>query len=274
MDFYNVIGVSSGASAEEITKAYKATVKKCHPDNFINASREEQEKNTQRLQWLNQEWQRYKSGKKDSTVSPNYNSQASTSYNSYDFTSFKQQFNQAYTDFMNAFTARTDNGRDEFLKVQRKKDSIKATLNERERIVRLDSYSEVENMKQQAGLLNNDIEAFRRVIQDNATAIIQKRNELANLHNRKIYQLMPKRFKSEDNILVSQLEKLEKKAQILQNVLNKKIAQYTELQMKIRNYPEECVNKDPEVIRLRKELSDIEQTIKEFVSTHPKAHAK
>ena len=259
MNFYDVIGVSENASEEEVRKAYIDAVKKYHPDNFTNASEEDKDKNTQRLQLLNHAWNEYKNGYKG-TTSPKVNKQTS-SHNPYESSSFKQQFHQAYTDFMNSFTSKADNGINEF---QRKRDSLKAALNERARVVRMNSYQGVANMKEQSVLLNNEIEALRRVIQDSTTAIIQKRNELTNLHNRKMYRLMPERFKSEDNILMSQLEELEKKSQALQNELNKKIQQYNQIQMEIRNYPEECVRKDSEVIRLQKELSDIEQAIKEF----------
>jgi len=85
-DPYKVLGVSSGASDEEITKAYRSLVKKYHPD--LHPGDTEAAK---KMSEINEAYDRIKNG--DTTNSNSYYSQTSSSYSGYEYNASGEQNN-------------------------------------------------------------------------------------------------------------------------------------------------------------------------------------
>lgn len=56
-DYYEVLGLSKGASADEIKKAYRKAAMKFHPDKFSNASEKEKKEAEEKFKELNEAYQ-------------------------------------------------------------------------------------------------------------------------------------------------------------------------------------------------------------------------
>jgi hypothetical protein len=56
--YYNVLGVSEGASKEEIKKAYRELARKHHPDKFATASENEKKYNEQKFKEINEAYEK------------------------------------------------------------------------------------------------------------------------------------------------------------------------------------------------------------------------
>lgn len=56
--YYKILGVSKGASKEEIKKAYRELVKQNHPDKFSNASESEKQYHENKLKEINEAYEK------------------------------------------------------------------------------------------------------------------------------------------------------------------------------------------------------------------------
>lgn len=295
-NYYKILGVPEFSSLDTIKTAYRKLSMKYHPDNFMNTSEEEKASNLKKQQELNQAWNilstEEKKNKYDSSLKQSmgyydanpfekfqdiFNNQSKK--NKSDFDTDKSQsydnqesntfYSQQFKDMMqDMFQFGTANHPREILR--QKYSNLKDLISKREKAIRLKSLEDIKPMQEELNQLNQVIFDLNEKHLNLESQLSNKARELTNLRNRKMYQLMPKRFASAEAVLMEAYQQLQLEDDKLLIQLEETKSKFKALQHKMFNYPDECVKNDAELIDLHLQLDAIEQQLMNYSSRRMK----
>lgn len=265
MNYYKILDIPDFSDIEQVKKAYRKQSVQHHPDNFINESTEIQNYHIGIQQQLNEAYNVLSNSDKKKKYDFDLNQRFNEKKETYD--SYQSDYNDMYESIfrdMDIFNSYRNKNYEKENELRNRKVNLENALSNRKSDIYIDDNFLAELKKIQQKL--NDLSRLHYDIHEELVStnnkIGNKKAEINSLINRKIYQLMPSRFKSVKGVLETKLANLEQEKKEIENKLKRVNDEYNELKREKELYFDKKIDSDPEIIRLRKEIYSIDRELK------------
>lgn len=259
MNYYKILGIPDFSDIEQVKKAYRRLSLQHHPDNFINESAEVQNYHIGIQQQLNEAYNVLSNA--DQKKKYDFDLRQRFSKKKENYNSYKSDYNDMYeSDFRNMDIFDPFKKYEKEREIRNRKANLEnALLKRKNDLIKEDDYwIELRKIQQRLDNLVKLIWDINKELESKSSEIRNKGIEINKLINRKIYQLMPSRFKSVKNILESELADLEKSKEEIEKKLKSLRDEYNKLNSQKILYHSKRTDSDPEIIRLKKEIASID----------------
>lgn len=253
---YTILGIPDFSELQIVKKAYRQLSRRYHPDGCINASEEEKEFNSNKFREISEAYAEIS----DEVKKAEYDRRLKASFSNNN--SFERIFNSFFNE--NSFSFSSGWNQDLIKRdsqIRRKKDALEKELVSREREIRLKCIPKIAAMEKLENQLHQEIIQIHRDINDTKQQLMQNYQQLSNLYDKLLYKIIPSKYKNIEDKLKKEIEGLKSYADSLENKLYEKRKESHILKRKIICYESDTIDNDSEVIRIKKEINELEEQL-------------